>query len=69
MGGKIDFVCLVATMLSRDGIVVIKFTKSRKMPRHFFLMNCFRSVPWCGPGEPEWCTGVEVSAVAGCDKL
>ena len=26
-GGEIDFVHLVATMLSRDGIVVIKFTK------------------------------------------
>ena len=30
MGGKVDFVYLIATMLSRDGIVVIKFTKSRK---------------------------------------
>ena len=28
--GKVDVVCLAATMLSRDGIVVIKFTKSRK---------------------------------------
>ena len=25
---------VTATMLPRDGIVVIKFTKSRKLPRH-----------------------------------
>ena len=35
-GGNIDSVYLIATMLSRDGIVVVKFTKSRTMPRHFF---------------------------------
>jgi hypothetical protein len=42
MGGKVDFVCLVATILSRDGIVVIKFTKPRKLPHHFFTFYCSR---------------------------
>ena len=27
--------------LCRDGIVVIKFTKSRKLPRHRFYIGCF----------------------------
>ena len=33
MGQKVDFLCLI-------GIVVIKFTKSRKLPRHPFKFYC-----------------------------
>ena len=38
MGEKVDFLYLIATMLSRHGIVVIKFTKSRKLPHHRFYL-------------------------------
>ena len=35
--GKIDFVCLVAAITGRHNEPVIKFTKSRETPRHFFF--------------------------------
>ena len=44
-GGEIGFVCLIAAMLSRGGIAVIKFTASRKQPR--YLSNyCRYSLPF-----------------------
>ena len=60
-GGKPDFVCLTATMLSRDGIVVIKFTESRTMPRHLFCLNLQTLVgeldPLFGDEFPFWHMG------------
>ena len=41
MGGKSTLLC--DSPLCRDGIVVIKFTKSRKMPRHRLIFYGVRS--------------------------